>query len=173
MWERKSFVELWDFVVFAMSMPVVLLMGLSLPADWDHHTGHSQPGTATVTSVEPTRGGSHITVDVRSASGELLASGHEVNGDAPHRLGATFDISYATPDGIGTTQVYTAGHDPVSYTHLRAHETVLDLVCRLLLEKKKNDTTHTSDNYNINTKPSETNHTIEPAPRITNSHVRN
>ena len=28
----------------------------------------------------------------------------------------------------------------VSYTHLRAHETVLDLVCRLLLEKKKNRT---------------------------------
>ena len=27
----------------------------------------------------------------------------------------------------------------VSYTHLRAHETVLDLVCRLLLEKKKNN----------------------------------
>ena len=25
----------------------------------------------------------------------------------------------------------------VSYTHLRAHETVLDIVCRLLLEKKK------------------------------------
>ena len=25
--------------------------------------------------------------------------------------------------------------EPVSYTHLRAHETVLDLVCRLLLEK--------------------------------------
>ena len=25
----------------------------------------------------------------------------------------------------------------VSYTHLRAHETVLELVCRLLLEKKK------------------------------------
>ena len=28
----------------------------------------------------------------------------------------------------------------VSYTHLRAHETVLDLVCRLLLEKKNNTT---------------------------------
>ena len=27
--------------------------------------------------------------------------------------------------------------EPVSYTHLRAHETVLDLVCRLLLDKKK------------------------------------
>ena len=31
---------------------------------------------------------------------------------------------------------------PVSYTHLRAHETVLDLVCRLLLEKKKHKITH-------------------------------
>ena len=28
-------------------------------------------------------------------------------------------------------------HGPVSYTHLRAHETSQDLVCRLLLEKKK------------------------------------
>ena len=29
------------------------------------------------------------------------------------------------------------GMGTVSYTHLRAHETVLDLVCRLLLETKK------------------------------------
>ena len=35
---------------------------------------------------------------------------------------------------------------PVSYTHLRAHETVLDLVCRLLLEKKNTYTTHSSSN---------------------------
>ena len=35
-----------------------------------------------------------------------------------------------------TTPHYIA----VSYTHLRAHETVLDLVCRLLLEKKKSRT---------------------------------
>ena len=31
-----------------------------------------------------------------------------------------------------------AVYNPVSYTHLRAHETVLDLVCRLLLEKNTN-----------------------------------
>ena len=31
---------------------------------------------------------------------------------------------------------------PVSYTHLRAHETDSYLVCRLLLEKKKNKETH-------------------------------
>ena len=35
------------------------------------------------------------------------------------------------------------GFQSVSYTHLRAHETVLDLVCRLLLENKNNEnTTH-------------------------------
>ena len=37
-------------------------------------------------------------------------------------------IRYPRGTGVGA----------VSYTHLRAHETVLDLVCRLLLEKKKN-----------------------------------
>ena len=31
----------------------------------------------------------------------------------------------------------TAYYNAVSYTHLRAHETRHDLVCRLLLEKKK------------------------------------
>ena len=36
--------------------------------------------------------------------------------------------------------ILTMSLGPVSYTHLRAHETVLDLVCRLLLEKKKINT---------------------------------
>ena len=36
---------------------------------------------------------------------------------------------------------------PVSYTHLRAHETVLDLVCRLLLEKKKAHQIHSFHTY--------------------------
>ena len=40
--------------------------------------------------------------------------------------------SYAG-DEVGGRPVSVA----VSYTHLRAHATVLDLVCRLLLEKKK------------------------------------
>src|SRR5665811_2522316 len=34
-------------------------------------------------------------------------------------------------------EYFVVNHVAVSYTHLRAHETVLDLVCRLLLEKKK------------------------------------
>src|SRR5674476_1552287 len=37
----------------------------------------------------------------------------------------------------GFKKVSKAGSIPVSYTHLRAHETGRNLVCRLLLEKKK------------------------------------
>ena len=39
--------------------------------------------------------------------------------------------------GIIIGLIAVVGIASVSYTHLRAHETVLDLVCRLLLEKKK------------------------------------
>ena len=39
--------------------------------------------------------------------------------------------------GYHNPEAVERGACTVSYTHLRAHETVLDLVCRLLLEKKK------------------------------------
>ena len=41
----------------------------------------------------------------------------------------------------GPHYTFTIGNVAVSYTHLRAHETVLDLVCRLMLAKN-NNTTH-------------------------------
>src|SRR5450759_5923670 len=43
------------------------------------------------------------------------------------------------PLGVGADVAVELAHrlEPVSYTHLRAHETRHDLVCRLLLEKKK------------------------------------
>ena len=37
----------------------------------------------------------------------------------------------------------------VSYTHLRAHETVLDLVCRLLLENKNNNRKKLTNRVNL------------------------
>ena len=45
-----------------------------------------------------------------------------------------YPSSATSEDGIVGSKVI---RDPVSYTHLRAHETRHDLVCRLLLEKKK------------------------------------
>ena len=56
-------------------------------------------------------------------------------GDPAHRrLGQS-----AGADGVPQQALVddVEGLPAVSYTHLRAHETVLDLVCRLLLEKKK------------------------------------
>ena len=54
----------------------------------------------------------------------------------------SYDIFVNVNGGGFTGQAGAARHGisralPVSYTHLRAHETVLDIVCRLLLEKKK------------------------------------
>ena len=57
----------------------------------------------------------------------VVGAGARLNEEA---LVIRIQKSYAHPGGVHT----------VSYTHLRAHETVLDLVCRLLLEKKKDHT---------------------------------
>ena len=63
------------------------------------------------------------------------------------------EITQATLKYTGKAkQVYTTNDpeilwvhylDPVSYTHLRAHETDSYLVCRLLLEKKKTNKPYT------------------------------
>ena len=46
--------------------------------------------------------------------------------------------AFCAKSGASTAAAIEAGTlSAVSYTHLRAHETVLDIVCRLLLEKKK------------------------------------
>src|SRR5665811_2086806 len=52
------------------------------------------------------------------------------NIDANVGVGSIFAIFHKVSPGTQGTM------EAVSYTHLRAHETVLDLVCRLLLEKK-------------------------------------
>ena len=66
-----------------------------------------------------------------------------------------------TPDRLVVGLV--GGGAPVSYTHLRAHETVLDLVCRLLLAKKKNSEPtrpHTNSNDHVCIKQTTTQNTI-------------
>ena len=77
-------------------------------------------------------------ISLRDASGAL------VNGTVITVNEPLSGDSEQTP-GVGLSAENTSGSDltinvrryePVSYTHLRAHETVLDLVCRLLLAKK-------------------------------------
>ena len=62
----------------------------------------------------------------------LDKSGEEVVGRESEALMADDDFFAPEVFALARRDI-----DAVSYTHLRAHETVLDLVCRLLLEKKK------------------------------------
>ena len=48
------------------------------------------------------------------------------------------------PDQCPIVSSRTNVSNPVSYTHLRAHETVLDLVCRLMLAKKNKQYRYTT-----------------------------
>ena len=76
-------------------------------------------------------------------SGKLFA--YEIANVAPDIMGLAKGIGGGFPVGaVLATEKAASGMVPgthgstsVSYTHLRAHETVLELVCRLLLEKKK------------------------------------
>src|SRR5450756_2845691 len=71
--------------------------------------------------VPPPRTAAHAGQTIRSASGD---------GPSPA-------LSRHHPTAIAADCATVVS--PVSYTHLRAHETRHDLVCRLLLEKKKKD----------------------------------
>ena len=64
-----------------------------------------------------------------SADGEQAASAGEQSAETK--------IALLYRSFMDTERIETLGTEPVSYTHLRAHETSLHLVCRLLLEKKK------------------------------------
>ena len=50
--------------------------------------------------------------------------------------GAVANLQVATSESWRDKQTGEM-REPVSYTHIRAHETVQDIVCRILLEKKK------------------------------------
>src|SRR5665648_29461 len=71
-------------------------------------------------------------IEMRSA----LYRASKLNGETPGLVNAAGGSAVGTPSS-STTTVSIVRPGTVSYTHLRAHETRHDLVCRLLLEKKK------------------------------------
>src|SRR5664280_695089 len=87
-----------------------------------------------------TRASANITSNFYNQEGQLLGS---IPGSAskfqPLVPGSAISYAAEAVCGLGTHRDEAPGTKgtPVSYTQLRAHETVLDLVCRLLLEKKK------------------------------------
>src|SRR5664280_2749827 len=92
--------------------------------------------------IKKISGGDFTAKDFRTWAGTIHAflafkqlGGFETDAEAKKKVTDALDI---VSKHLGNTRnVCKKYYVPVSYTHLRAHETVLDLVCRLLLEKKK------------------------------------
>ena len=68
----------------------------------------------------------------RQALADLIARVSVLADDLAEVASLVLNPVNAHPGGVEVLGAEIA----VSYTHLRAHETVLDLVCRLMLEKK-------------------------------------
>ena len=81
---------------------------------------------------------------VKLFKGNNMITGTQTDGDGNYVI---------TNIDNGTYDVEASYLGSVSYTHLRAHETVLDLVCRLLLDKKNSQISYplVSTTYNIHT----------------------
>src|SRR5674536_168885 len=106
-----------------------------------------QRGQVPTTRQPPTHAGRGAAlpplVDPSAGAGRTGADG------APRRYGVELGFRPPCPGG---PHARPAARRPVSYTHLRAHETPEHLVCRLLLEKKKKKKPRTSVNQNTQTK---------------------
>ena len=83
-----------------------------------------------------------IMAEISRASALIRQAQWRCEREAPHRWGQRSHVDVTVRDGdlgdrLRRATSRTIEHEPgpVSYTHLRAHETELHLVCRLLLEK--------------------------------------
>ena len=74
--------------------------------------------------------------DPNNAYHRLLLPNGTKGDELPELTLLDFFSIYAPSNDDNEPTSYALFAAPVSYTHLRAHETVLDIVCRLLLEKK-------------------------------------
>ena len=126
------------------SLPTRLPRGppMGPPRGWRHsHLGDPLPDGRHRAASQPTR----------------LPTGPPRGQGCPTHRDRVMDNSgvWPGPRVVGYPRAVRPGVDllSVSYTHLRAHETVLDLVCRLLLDTKNHSTLHAhtaicDDNYN-------------------------
>ena len=121
---------------------------------------HAQDPDSTASAIPELN--QRIVTFVLGHEGKKVGRGEcwDLAAEALNSGGATWDGSYVFGDIVDwRKEEILPGDIAVSYTHLRAHETVLDLVCRLLLEKK---TTKSTKNIRIfSTKKARSNKALE------------
>src|SRR5665648_1238121 len=103
------------------SQPSIKWPSRTIPGDTPATIRHKETGRTEATRSEDR---CHLTVESRR---DVDHRAQRRTGLVLHELGDAGTGNVKPPRQFG----------PVSYTHLRAHETRHDLVCRLLLEKKK------------------------------------
>src|SRR5664280_112867 len=114
----------------AKGLPVVELAGRAAAGGDQLHMSPERDEGTQCRRRPFTVQGHHLVGRRDGGAGGEIEGGSLLAPDSRHLFPAL--VPPCRPNGaLGGRQV------PVSYTHLRAHETVLDLVCRLLLEKKK------------------------------------
>ena len=129
---RENFGSKYDQVLnmlkFAMGIQLEQNLKIDPTIQYQKKSEYTQNSTLDIRIVE---------IQNRLLSNELITLNRSKNLPSLNLVG-TYGTTGFGYNGLPTSflDFYTIGS--VSYTHLRAHETVLDLVCRLLLEKKKN-----------------------------------
>src|SRR5450756_1687700 len=106
-----------------------LMPSTAIPKSPERACGSSTPCAGRVGSIS---GGGVASFIVPEAGIALLAT--VLTGTRPEPMATKRSSALAKPISL---QICPNTLEAVSYTHLRAHETRHDLVCRLLLEKKK------------------------------------
>src|SRR5450756_1736128 len=121
----------------------ILLVGATVVLAQDGTTGYSHrmmqtpatPGATNPTPPDATGDGSGVC----PTTGQAMGSGMGAIGNGSMMNGEDMQARHEAMQNLSPEERQKACQDamaPVSYTHLRAHATRHDLVCRLLLEKK-------------------------------------
>src|SRR5450756_2035044 len=116
-------------------------VGVPLSLSWDVGAP-AEPGRRRVAAPVALLGESYRLLESTAPNGCRHGEGEWLRG--VHRLRTVWQARHVRGAAVpGVRRRPAQRHrdvQAVSYTHLRAHETRHDLVCRLLLEKKKNKT---------------------------------
>lgn len=105
----------YDVMAALILLPTFAVLAISLPGDIANHNGHTLRGTATVTKIEPFRGGDIATYEVRSSTGSVVGVTEDVYGLDADTVGQSAPVNYVVPGPSDAyVAAYVVGEDPLA-----------------------------------------------------------